>query len=63
MCAWMALIFLFVMLLASLPTWPYSRQWGYGPGGAFLVLLLLFFVLWWFSWLPWWGAYPRWWGD
>ena len=63
MCAWIGLIFLFVLLLASLPNWPYSRQWGYGPGGALLALLLLFFILWWFSWLPWWGAYPRWWGD
>ena len=25
------LVILILMLLGSLPTWPHSRNWGYGP--------------------------------
>jgi hypothetical protein len=32
-------------LLGTLPTWPHSREWGYGPssviGVVFIVLLVL----------------------
>jgi hypothetical protein len=33
-------------LLGSLPTWPYSREWGYGPSSILTVLgvLLLLWV-------------------
>ena len=35
-----------LMLLGALPTWPHSRQWGYGPtGGLGLVLLILIILL------------------
>ena len=35
-----------LMLLGALPTWPHSRQWGYGPtGGLGLVLLVLIILL------------------
>ena len=51
---WIALIVLFVLLLGSIPAYPYSRTWGYRPSGGFLVLLLALVALaWWFSWLPW----------
>ena len=31
-----------LMLLGAIPTWPHSRNWGYGPsGGVGLVLLVL----------------------
>lgn len=31
-----------LMLLGAIPTWPHSRNWGYGPsGGVGLVLLIL----------------------
>ena len=31
-----------LMLLGAIPTWPHSRNWGYGPsGGVGLVLLVI----------------------
>jgi hypothetical protein len=39
------LVVLLIMAVSSLPTWPYSRSWGYYPSGglglALLVVLLL----------------------
>jgi hypothetical protein len=40
------LIFLILLLVGSLPTWPYSTGWGYYPSGGLgllLVILLIFF--------------------
>ena len=37
------LIILILALLGGLPSWPYSRGWGYGPSG--LVGLVLVVVL------------------
>lgn len=45
------LIVLIIILLGALPTWPYSRGWGYYPSGgvgillAILILMLLFGML------------------
>jgi len=42
------LIILILMLLGAIPTWPYSRGWGYGPSGilgTILVILLILFLL------------------
>ena len=40
------LIILIVLLIAWLPTWPYSRRWGYYPsGGLGLVVLILVILL------------------
>jgi hypothetical protein len=40
------LIILIVLLIASLPTWPYSSGWGYYPsGGLGLVVLILLILL------------------
>jgi hypothetical protein len=36
------LAFLFV---AALPAWPHSSRWGFGPGGAIAVALLIVMVL------------------
>jgi len=41
-------IILVLALLGSLPTWPYSRGWGYYPSGGLslvLVILLILFLL------------------
>jgi hypothetical protein len=39
-------IILIVLLLGALPTWPYSRGWGYYPsGGLGLVVLILLILL------------------
>jgi hypothetical protein len=40
------LIIVILMLIGSFPTWPHSRQWGYGPtGGIGLVLLILLILV------------------
>jgi len=40
------LIVLIVLLLGSLPAWPYSTGWGYYPsGGLGLVVLILIILL------------------
>jgi hypothetical protein len=38
------LIVLFI-LIASLPTWPYSRGWGYYPSGGLGAVLLILILL------------------
>lgn len=40
------LIVLVLLLLASLPTWPYSRTWGYTPGGLIGAILIIVLILW-----------------
>ena len=40
------LIIVIVLLLAVLPSWPYSTGWGYYPsGGLGLVVLILIILL------------------
>ena len=40
------LVILVLALLGVIPTWPHSRQWGYGPsGGVGLILLILLILL------------------
>lgn len=39
------LIVLLLMLIGAVPTWPYSRSWGYWPSGALGVVLLIVIVL------------------
>ncbi len=39
------LIVLILLLLGGLPTWPYSRGWGYAPSGGVGFLLILLVVL------------------
>ena len=42
----LGLIILIVILAAVLPTWPYSRGWGYRPTSIVgLILLILLIVL------------------
>jgi hypothetical protein len=41
-------LILVLLLVSLLPTWPYSRSWGYGPSGlisALLVVLIILMVL------------------
>ncbi len=38
-------IILILMLLGSLPLWPYSRGWGYGPSGVVGLALAIVLVL------------------
>ncbi|MFU8789250.1 MAG: DUF3309 family protein [Methylobacter sp.] len=39
------LIILILMLAGVLPTWPHSRNWGYGPSGGLGLLLIILLVL------------------
>jgi hypothetical protein len=42
---WILLVVLLVLLVGSLPRWPYSRKWGYGPSGVLALLLAIQVVL------------------
>jgi len=39
------LIVVLVLLLGGLPTWPHSRNWGYGPSGLLGLVLVILLVL------------------
>ncbi|MBL8704319.1 MAG: DUF3309 domain-containing protein [Rhodospirillales bacterium] len=39
------LILLVLLLLGAIPSWPYSRNWGYGPSGVLGVVLVVVIVL------------------
>ena len=39
------LIFLVLLLLGSLPAWPYSSGWGYYPSGGLGLVLIIVLVL------------------
>lgn len=41
------IVFLVMALLAVLPRWSHSREWGYGPTGgvSLLLLVVIIFVL------------------
>lgn len=39
------LIILILMLVGAVPTWPYSREWGYGPSGGLGLVLVILLVL------------------
>ena len=41
------LVLLVILLLGALPSWPYSRSWGYGGSGivGFLLLLVILGLL------------------
>jgi uncharacterized protein DUF3309 len=39
------IIVLVLLLLGALPSWPYSRSWGYYPSGGLGLVLLVLLVL------------------
>ncbi|HVJ32596.1 MAG TPA: DUF3309 family protein [Terriglobia bacterium] len=39
------LIILILLLIGSLPAWPYSSGWGYYPSGGLGALLVILIVL------------------
>jgi hypothetical protein len=39
------LIVLILLLLGVIPTWPYSRTWGYWPSGGIGLLLIILLIL------------------
>ena len=38
-------IILIVLLMGALPTWPYSRGWGYYPSGGLGMVVLILIIL------------------
>ena len=39
------LVVLIFLLLGALPTWPYSRGWGYYPSGGLSLIVIVVIVL------------------
>ena len=39
------IIILVLALIGALPTWGYSRSWGYGPGGGLGLVLIIVLIL------------------
>lgn len=39
------LIVLILMLIGVIPTWPHSRNWGYGPSGGLGLVVIVIIVL------------------
>ena len=39
------IVLLILMLVGSLPAWPYSSGWGYGPSGVLGTVLLVLVIL------------------
>lgn len=55
------LLLLIVLLIAILPSYSYSRSWGYGPAGVVALLFLIGLLAVWVGWLAFawpWAAAP-----
>ena len=39
------IIILILILIGAIPSWPYSRGWGYGPSGIVGVILVVLLIL------------------
>jgi hypothetical protein len=39
------LIVLILLLIGAIPSWPYSRGWGYGPSGILGIVLIVVLIL------------------
>jgi hypothetical protein len=39
------LIILIILLLGAVPTWPYSRNWGYYPSGGLGLIVVILLIL------------------
>jgi len=39
------LIILILMLIGVIPSWPHSRNWGYGPSGGLGLIVIIVLVL------------------
>ena len=39
------LVVLVLMLVGTLPSWPHSRSWGYGPSGGLGLVVVVLLVL------------------
>lgn len=39
------ILILVLLILGVLPSWPYSNNWGYGPMGILLVVLVVVLLM------------------
>jgi hypothetical protein len=39
------LVVLILMLIGTVPTWPHSRNWGYGPSSGLGLVVIIIIVL------------------
>ena len=39
------IIILILILIGSLPSWPYSRGWGYAPSGILGIVVIVVLIL------------------
>jgi len=39
------LIVLILLLIGAIPSWPYSRSWGYAPSGVLGLVVVIIIVL------------------
>ena len=39
------LVILIVLIVGALPSYPYSRSWGYYPSGAFGLVFIILLIL------------------
>ena len=39
------LIVLILLVIGVIPSWPHSRNWGYGPSGVLGIVVLVIIVL------------------
>lgn len=39
------LIVLILILIGAFPTWPHSRNWGYGPSGGLGLIVIILIIL------------------
>lgn len=38
-------VVLVLLLVGAIPTWPYSANWGYAPGGVLSIILVVVLIL------------------
>lgn len=43
--SWIFIVVCLLLLMAAVPAWPYSRDWGYAPSGLFGTVLIALVVL------------------
>ena len=39
------IIILIIILIGAIPSWPYSRNWGYAPSGLLGVVVVVLLIL------------------
>lgn len=39
------LVVLILLLLGAVPSWPHSRNWGYGPSGLLGIVLIVILIM------------------